>query len=82
MRGTIRIACRAVRPFFGWLVEELEGRTLTNLYNQPPAWLRQLHERLDAAVLDAYGLNAIIEDQELLAILLEMNLARAAAETT
>jgi len=70
----------------GWLNpagavdEELEERTLTNLYNEPPAWLRQLHERLDAAVLEAYGFESSIEDQDLLAALLELNLARAGDE--
>jgi hypothetical protein len=30
-------------------------RTLTNLYNQRPAWLAQAHATLDAAVAAAYG---------------------------
>jgi type II restriction/modification system DNA methylase subunit YeeA len=34
---------------------ELKARTLTNLYNEHPAWLRDIHARLDAAVLAAYG---------------------------
>ncbi len=34
---------------------ELKARTLTNLYNQFPTWLRHAHEKLDAAVFDAYG---------------------------
>lgn len=32
----------------------LKVRTLTNLYNQRPAWLRLAHENLDRAVLSAY----------------------------
>ena len=35
--------------------KELAKRTLTNLYNQRPAWLTQAHETLDAAVAVAYG---------------------------
>ncbi|HRY90246.1 MAG TPA: hypothetical protein P5305_20375, partial [Rubrivivax sp.] len=35
--------------------QELAKRTLTNLYNQRPAWLAQAHEALDAAVAAAYG---------------------------
>lgn len=34
---------------------KLKKRTLTNLYNERPTWLRLAHERLDRAVLAAYG---------------------------
>jgi len=34
---------------------KLKKRTLTNLYNERPAWLRMAHERLDRAVLAAYA---------------------------
>lgn len=34
---------------------DLKKRTLTNLYNQSPTWLRRLHATLDRAVWDAYG---------------------------
>ena len=33
----------------------LKRRTLTNLYNERPTWLRLAHERLDRAVLAAYA---------------------------
>ncbi len=33
----------------------LKHRTLTNLYNERPAWLRHAHKRLDRAVLAAYA---------------------------
>jgi hypothetical protein len=33
----------------------LKKRTLTNLYNERPAWLRLAHEKLDRAVLAAYA---------------------------
>ena len=35
--------------------EVLKKRTLTNLYNQRPAWLDHAHARLDEAVAEAYG---------------------------
>jgi hypothetical protein len=57
--------------------EELLLRTLTNLYNERPAWLRDVHARLDAAVLDAYGWPADISDDDLLGRLLALNLERA-----
>jgi hypothetical protein len=59
---------------------DLAKRTLTNLYNVHPTWLAQAHDRLDAAVLAAYGWPANIDHEELLARLLALNLARAAAE--
>lgn len=33
----------------------LKKRTLTNLYNERPAWLDHAHRALDAAVAEAYG---------------------------
>jgi hypothetical protein len=33
----------------------LKKRTLTNLYNERPAWLKHAHEALDRAVLSAYA---------------------------
>lgn len=35
--------------------KELKKRTLTNLYNERPTWLRLAHETLDRAVLAAYA---------------------------
>jgi hypothetical protein len=61
---------------------DLAKRTLTNLYNARPTWLAQAHERLDAAVLAAYGWPSDLPDEELLARLLALNLARAKAEAT
>ena len=57
--------------------DELKLRTLTNLYNERPAWLRDIHDRLDRAVLAAYGWPAEISDAELLERLLALNLERA-----
>ena len=68
----------------GWLdplgigAAQLAKRTLTNLYNSPPTWLTQAHERLDRAVHDVYGWPFPLADAEVLARLLEMNLERSA----
>ena len=58
---------------------KLKARTLTNLYNERPAWLDLAHKKLDAAVAAAYGWPADISDENALAKLLELNLARAGA---
>jgi type II restriction/modification system DNA methylase subunit YeeA len=57
----------------------LKGRTLTNLYNERPAWLDNLHRDLDRAVAAAYGWPEDIATEDALARLLDLNLARAAA---
>jgi hypothetical protein len=57
--------------------KELKKRTLTNLYNQRPAWLNLAHAKLDAAAVAAYGWPPTLSDDELLAKLLELNLSRA-----
>lgn len=54
----------------------LEGRTLTNLYNEAPAWLMDAHADLDAAVAAAYGWPEDIAEDGALADLLERNLAQ------
>ena len=54
---------------------KLAGRTLTNFYNDRPAWLADAHSTLDAAVLEAYGLPRDIGDRDLLRALLDRNLA-------
>jgi hypothetical protein len=60
--------------------KEVAKRTLTNLYNQRPAWLAQAHAALDAAVAAAYGWSdytSAMPDDELLRRLLALNLERA-----
>lgn len=62
--------------------KELAKRTLTNLYNQRPAWLTQAHAVLDAAVAAAYGwadYTPAMTDHEILRRLLALNLQRAAS---
>lgn len=41
---------------------ELKKRTLTNPYNQRPAWLDLAHKKLDEAVLSAYGWSSAVTD--------------------
>ena len=66
----------------GWLnppglpADQLKKRTLTNLYNARPTWLQQAHERLDKAVLDAYGWPHDLTDAAILERLLVLNLER------
>jgi hypothetical protein len=59
---------------------ELKKRTLTNLYNERPAWLRLAHEALDKAVANAYGwkdYTAEMTDDEVLRRLLALNVQRS-----
>ncbi|MCY3570833.1 MAG: class I SAM-dependent DNA methyltransferase [Chloroflexi bacterium] len=58
--------------------EQLKKRTLTNLYNQRPTWLDNLHRTLAAAVFAAYGWPANVKDGDILEGLLALNLERAA----
>jgi hypothetical protein len=59
----------------------LKTRTLTNLYNQRPAWLDHAHKALDQAVAEAYGWCAEwargMSDDEVLARLFRLNQERA-----
>lgn len=56
----------------------LKKRTLTNLYNQRPAWLDNAHRDLDAAVAAAYGWEEDISDDDALARMFELNQSRSA----
>jgi type II restriction/modification system DNA methylase subunit YeeA len=63
---------------------DLKKRTLTNLYNERPAWLANAHLELDAAVARAYGwadYTASMPDDEVLSRLLALNLNRSTAES-
>jgi type II restriction/modification system DNA methylase subunit YeeA len=76
-------AQRLVELRDGWLnppaldPEDLAKRTLTNLYNERPTWLANAHATLDAAVFAAYDWPADLADDEILARLLDLNLARS-----
>jgi hypothetical protein len=62
--------------------KKLAKRTLTNLYNERPAWLANVHAKLDAAVAAAYAFPVDLTDEQILERLLALNLERAAAEKT
>jgi hypothetical protein len=55
----------------------LKKRTLTNLYNERPAWLDNAYRDLDAAAAAADGWAADISEEDALARLLALNLERA-----
>jgi type II restriction/modification system DNA methylase subunit YeeA len=57
--------------------EELKERTLTNLYNERPAWLEQAHARLDEAVFAAYVWPSNLTTAETVERLLALNHGRA-----
>jgi len=85
-REAVAAAARElVRLRDGWLnppglaPDDLPRRTLTNLYNERPTWLSDIHATLDAAVFAAYDWPADLADDEILARLLELNLAREQA---
>jgi type II restriction/modification system DNA methylase subunit YeeA len=56
---------------------QLAKRTLTNLYNQRPAWLDQAHRKLDEAVFAAYGWDPAMSEEGILEKLLALNQERA-----
>jgi type II restriction/modification system DNA methylase subunit YeeA len=58
----------------------LQKRTLTNLYNERPAWLAHAHEALDKAVAAAYGWPAHLNDEEVLGRLFALNQERASTQ--
>ena len=73
--GTVRYP--RVVPKDDECAKDLKKRTLTNLYNQLPAWLDLAHKRLDEAVFAAYGWPVSLSDDELLAQLLALNLSKS-----
>ena len=76
--GTVRYP--RVEPRDAVCAAKLKARTLTNLYNERPTWLAYAHDQLDSAVAAAYGWPAGMSEDEMLARLLSLNLARADEE--
>ena len=56
--------------------KQLQKRTLTNLYNQRPAWLDAVHKKLDAGVFAAYGWKDDLSNEEIVERLLVLNMER------
>ena len=59
----------------------LKQRTLTNLYNKMPEWLRIAHHKLDRAVADAYGWKDAFDknqlsDEKIVELLCKLNQSR------
>jgi hypothetical protein len=76
--GTVRYP--RLEPRDADCAAKLKKRTLTNLYNERPAWLDLAHKKLDAAVAAAYGWPADLSDEQILERLLALNLERAEEE--
>jgi len=60
--------------------DQVPERPLTILYNERPTWLDLAHRKLDEAVFAACGWDPEISNDDLLAKLLDLNLARAAEQ--
>jgi hypothetical protein len=76
---------RRILPTNEEAADILNKRTLTNLYNDRPAWLEHAHRELDRAVAAAYGWqddfdNGVLTDDEILKRLFELNQTRAKSE--
>lgn len=76
--GTIRYSRQ--EPKDAECAKKLKECTLTNLYNERPAWLNLAHRKLDEAVAAAYGWPADLPEEPLLEKLLVLNLERSDAE--
>ena len=72
--GTVRYP--RLEPRDADCAAKLKKRTLTNLYNERPAWLYLAHKKLAAA----YGWPADLSDEQLLERFLALNLERAKEE--
>src|SRR5438876_1280328 len=69
--GTVRYP--RVEPRDDDCAKKLAKRTLTNLYNELPAWLTHAHAKLDSAVAAAYGFNVDLTNEQILERLLALN---------
>ena len=67
------------RPYAVTTEDALSHRTLTALYNHPPAWLQSAHRTLDEAVFAAYDWPSDLEEEEVLNRLLTLNKERRPA---
>ena len=76
--GTVRYP--RLEPRDADCAAKLKKRTLTNLYNERPAWLDLAHKKLDTVVAAAYAWPPDLSDDQILERLLALNLERAAEE--
>jgi len=77
--GTVRHP--RVEPRNDDCARKLVKRTLTNLYNERPAWLANAHAKLDSAVAAAYDFPVDLTNEQILEKLLALNIERANDET-
>src|SRR5438477_10299250 len=77
--GTVRYP--RIEPRDEECAKKLAKRTLTNLYNERPAWLSHAHAKLDAAVAAAYGFAVDLTDEQILEKLLALHTERVNGET-
>jgi hypothetical protein len=77
--GTVRYP--RIEPRDDDCAAKLAKRTLTNLYNERPAWLAHAHAKLDAAVAAAYAFDLDLTNEQILERLLALNIERANDET-
>jgi len=78
--GTVRYARGEARD--DDCAKKLAKRTLTNLYNERPAWLANAHTKLDRAVAHAYDFPVDLSDERILERLLALNQQRIVDEKT
>jgi hypothetical protein len=76
--GTVRYA--RLEPRDSDCAKKLAKRTLTNLYNERPAWLANAHAKLNSAVAHAYGFPVDLTDEQILERLLALNQQRVVDE--
>jgi type II restriction/modification system DNA methylase subunit YeeA len=77
--GTVRYP--RIEPRDDHCAKKLAKRTLTDLYNERPAWLAHAHTKLDTAVAAAYGFDLDLTNEQILEKLLALNVERANDET-
>ena len=66
-----------IRPINSVAETILDKRTVTGLYNKNPVWLQDAHRELDALVLQAYGWNEDVPDDEIISGLRLLNTGKS-----
>jgi hypothetical protein len=77
--GTARYP--VIEPRDSDCAKKLAKRTLTNLYNERPAWLANAQAKLVSAVAHAYRFPVNLTDEQILERLLALNLERSADQS-
>ena len=69
----IKVDYPLIRPMNSVAESILSKRTVTGLYNKNPSWLQEAHKELDVLVLEAYGWNEDVADEEIISGLRLLN---------